>query len=486
MMGSNARLRRIRLLTISLLVVMSIGPVLGAAQETRVKASEIVPSSVFILGGMECVGGKGRGGNAETVPTSDTCQASIPGSGTIVTRDKLILTSASVALDPQNGAPVWTAIGLTTDPRQLPEIAFFARAVVYDEKLGLALLQPAYTLDGQEIGPDDLASLTPLTLAAEPDAVELEQDIRLIGYPFAEGFKETIGVVPGQVAGFLPDADNPELGNQGWVKADSSAGSRVNGGTAVDDAGRLIGVPSSGRGGNVQCQDVNGDGEIDQVSECIVRGGEIELIRPIPEGLDLLYNRAEAAGQMSYQPPITPAAGDTPAPEETPAAEETPAPEETPAVTVTPAAGSGETPPATEQPVPPSATEDPGIFVPGPIGQRPGTDPAEQESVLVEGTLVSADTDEPIVGGYVVVPKQGTTIQEMIDSEFDPELVAAFGESNGQGHFKLNEALAKDASYGILIFAENYDPIGGDDALTIPADAPETLHIGTIELAAAS
>jgi hypothetical protein len=439
---------------LGLVAVISVGSLLasgvGAQDATRL-ASEIVPSTVLVLGGMTCETDPAPDGDPMGIPIADTCEASIPASGTIVTPEKLILTSATVALNEDRDEPVWTVVFLTVDVRKPPVAAFFARPVIYDERIDLALLQPKWTLAGDPIEESDLASLVALPISGEEAAVQVEDRIRLIGYPFDVGnAKETISVLPADVAGFLPDEDNPELEGAGFIKADSSVGQGMNGGTVVDNAGVLVGVPASSRGGNVQCQDVDGDGEIDQARECIVRGGEISLLRPVPEGLNLLYERAEAAGQLG---------GDEPT--------------ETPVATVEPSdPGQLGTP-----------TPDEPRRIPFPRrGGVPTDAPAETAAII--GTFLSADTGEPIAGAYFLVLQPGVTVREFVDAEADSALIYSLGISNGRGQFQLGDRADRGERYSTIGLAEGYEPIADDDVLLADDDDPATVDLGELELSA--
>jgi Trypsin-like peptidase domain len=447
-------MRRVRYAVLALLALATLGPtLLVAAQEERRPASEIIPSSVMVLGGMVCETEPAPDGDPMGIPIADTCEASIPASGTIVTPEKLILTAATAALDPARENPVWTVVFLTVDERNPPVAAFFARPVIYDERIDLALLQPKWTLSGEPVSEQDLAALTPLEMSGEEAAVEVEETVRLIGYPYQMVTnKETISVVPAQVAGFLPDEENPELGGGAFFKADASVGPGLDGGTVVNEAGVLVGVPRSSRGGPVQCADVDGDGEIDQARECFVRGGEITDVRPIPEGLNLLYERAEEAGQLGGEEP-------TPAPQETPG----PGPDD-PDPAATPTADDPRSIPFPRR------------------GGRPTEAPTE--TALVAGTIVSADTGDPIEGAYFIVLEPGTTVQDFVDAEGDPALVFGLGVSNGRGRFQVDQPVQRDEEYSIVAFADGYGAIGGDGIVLARADDPDTVDLGEIELPA--
>jgi S1-C subfamily serine protease len=482
-------MRRLRFGALAVLLAIGMLPAVGGvAQERARPVSEVMESSVFIIGGLECETEPAPDGDPFGIPVAETCEARWSGSGTIVTPDGLVLTNAHVALDEERGEPTWTVVGLTVDPRELPQLAFFARAVYYDAALDLAIMAPFYTLSGEPIAQGDLA-LPPLEMPPDVQAMGLEDNIRLIGYPGIGG--PTVSFYTGRVTGFSRDPANPELGNSAWTETDASAGPGVSGGTAINDLGQLVGVPTQGTGGTLNCEDVDGDGEPDQGGECIGTGEKIQRVRPIPEGIDELLRRAEAAGQLpgseepTPEPEETPEPAETPGPEETPAPEETPEPAETPEPQPTPepepTVGAEETPGA-------EPTQAPRRTLPRRGGEQPDQpdqpDEPVEGGVIVRGRFVSADTSDPIRGATIVVLDPGVTIEEWADADFDPELAYTFAQSDGLGDFQLQHTVERGQGYSVVLAADGYEPQGGDDVVFADEESPEGVAIGTIELEA--
>jgi hypothetical protein len=279
------------------LVVAMMAPMLSSVRaqdsEDRLPASQIILSTIraFIV---ICDTDDAPNGDPAGIPKYDTCQAMGTGSGTIIKQDGTILTNAHVAINPETGEPNWLLIGITTDARELPSAAFFARAAIWDNNIDLAIVKPMYTVDGREIGEGDV-SLPPLPMAKNDKSVELEQSIRMIGYPGVGG--STITIDPAVVSGFGFDDRVPELAGSAWIKTSQSGGAGISGGTAVNDDGLLIGVPSAGGLAEIRCYDANGDGQNDPASECASTAGETGMSRPIPEAYNLLLEKAGGGDQ---------------------------------------------------------------------------------------------------------------------------------------------------------------------------------------------
>jgi S1-C subfamily serine protease len=386
----------------------------GAQDSTgRVPATQIIRSTVRALI-LICDIWEAPDGDPMGIPIYDTCQSYTSGSGTIISQQGLILTNAHVALNYQTGQPQWLLIGLTTDPRELPTFTFFARAIVYDAALDLAVVAPTYTLDGRAIEEGDV-NLLPLPMARNEQAVELEQPIRLIGYPIVGGI--TVTIDNAVVSGFSPDPNVPELAGSAWIKTNPAGGPGISGGTAVNDDGILIGVPSAVGGAEIRCYDANGDGQNDPATECVATGGETGYTRPIPEAYDLLRKKARQSGQLN----------------------------------------SG--------------------------GDDDESNPTD-EGVTITGRIVSADTGDPIEGAYVLVFQPGVTVQEAID-ENDPDNTYAYGQTNSRGRYILNNPVARNQGYGVLVYAPDYQPILGDDIVLATDGDPSTKDVGTWELPSA-
>jgi S1-C subfamily serine protease len=163
------------------------------------------------------------------------------GSGTIVTADGQILTNAHVVVGADE-----LKVSLISDPDHPPTPMYYAEPLVVDCVLDLALVQITTDLKGNEVVPGEL-DLPALELG-NSDAIAFGQGIRILGYPGFGG--ETVTLTDGTVSGF----ESEDLGygsERFWIKSDADLDGGVSGGTAVDDQGRLVGIPSAyiSRGG---------------------------------------------------------------------------------------------------------------------------------------------------------------------------------------------------------------------------------------------
>lgn len=414
---------RLRFVVLAILLCGGLQVLTADAQDatSRVPATQIIRSTVRAYM-VVCDVRDAPDGDPMGVPIYETCQALSAGSGTIISQQGLILTNAHVALNPETGNPQWLLIALTVDARELPVLGFFGRAIVYDRAVDLAVVKPFYLPDGTPLDEEDV-NLLPLPMAQNEKAVDLEQSIRLIGYPAVGGY--TITINPAVVSGFSPDQNVPELGGSAWFKTVPSGGAGISGGTAVDDNGILVGVPSAGGQSEIRCYDVDNDGENDITSECVATAGETGFSRPIPEAYDLLLQKAEQSGQLD---------------------------------------NSG-----LDNSSPPSDDDAPN---------------PPDEGVVITGRIVSADTGDPIEGAQVFVFQPGVTIDEAIDNQSGDDIYS-YAETDGRGTYILNNPVARNQAYSVFVQARGYNSIGGDDIILATDVDPSTKDLGTWELASA-
>lgn len=201
---------------------------------------------------------------------------SMRGSGTIVDRKGLILTNAHVVARPKAGegstgqqrqwdrwgfsaGEYWNpsrivTVLVTEDPQQPPQPRYAARVVAIDLPHDMAVLRVvgfASDRDALMAGkppkrePPESLPVTPLPLG-DSGKLTLARSIHVYGYPGAGG--ETITYTAGHVSGFV-DVDRD--GKVDWIKTDAVISGGNSGGTAVDDKGDLIGVPTQGNPGEV-------------------------------------------------------------------------------------------------------------------------------------------------------------------------------------------------------------------------------------------
>lgn len=219
------------------------------------------------------------------------------GSGTILDEQGTILTNAHVITPNDQGCEVEAiAIGITSDPGQPPEILYFADLLNFDQSLDLAVLRISSTIDPATDMPASFA----FTELGDSDDVTIGDDIRILGYPTIGG--DTITFTNGAVSGFTAQAG---VGDRSWIKTDATIAGGNSGGTAINEAGQLIGIPTqasaTSNGEIADCRvvtDTNGDGTVDGADQCIPIGGFLNGIRPVNLAADLLTS-AETATPLA-------------------------------------------------------------------------------------------------------------------------------------------------------------------------------------------
>jgi putative serine protease PepD len=177
------------------------------------------------------------------------------GSGTLISSDGLILTNAHVAEPQAPGAavaaglpasqlgpdPPFLTVELTTGQSSAAVARFRARPVAVDGYLDLAIIRIYATSSGQPVTPSSL-DLPYLTLG-NVGSLQLDQPVTVLGFPGVSG-SSSITVTNGVISTFVPDP----LGHVTDPRFELETTARVahgnSGGAAIDNSGRLIGVPS--------------------------------------------------------------------------------------------------------------------------------------------------------------------------------------------------------------------------------------------------
>ncbi len=160
------------------------------------------------------------------------------GSGSIVTPDGLILTNQHVIEGP-GGRPVdELVIALDLDMRRPPAETFRARVIASDRKRDLALIEITGGLYGQPL-PDGYR--LPFIELGDPGRLVIGDPLIVLGYPETGGVGSRVSITAtrGIVSGF----ERLTFGTV--IKTDAEISPGVSGGAAVDEAGRLVGLPTS-------------------------------------------------------------------------------------------------------------------------------------------------------------------------------------------------------------------------------------------------
>lgn len=162
------------------------------------------------------------------------------GSGTIINKDGYILTNyhcvgESTGLYNSEG---YVAIAFTDDVRQNSQPQYFAQYRYGVEYLDLAVVKIVSDINGKEVSGKDL-NLSPITLG-DSDALSMGDGVNILGYPGVGG--DTITFTAGKISGFLDeDYDN----ETDWIKTDAFINHGNSGGTAINDKGEMVGIPTA-------------------------------------------------------------------------------------------------------------------------------------------------------------------------------------------------------------------------------------------------
>ncbi|MGJ3237879.1 MAG: S1 family peptidase [Anaerolineae bacterium] len=205
------------------------------------------------------------------------------GSGTIVRFDGLILTNAHNVM-PSDACPGnELIIAMSINPEEPPVPKYRASVAQVDQGLDLALLRIDRELDGRVIGTANLPILPFVELGNSND-VALDETLTLVGYPNMGNSNTQSTRV--SVAAFMAE---PSAGDKSWFKltSEEAVSGLMSGGGAYNQAGRLVGVPTSapitsvtGSGSCLRLEDTNLDGFVNSSDACVPISDFVSVIRP--------------------------------------------------------------------------------------------------------------------------------------------------------------------------------------------------------------
>src|SRR5690606_23058656 len=238
---------------------------LHAQQSTTLDLERIQRATVFIM---------------QTRNVGNDLIITCVGSGTIVSRDGLILTNAHNTVTGENcpGDTLIISLNVRLDEPPLPR--FRAEIVQADPGLDLALLRITRESDGRLIEPGSL--ILPFVELGDSSTVELDDTITVVGFPNIGD--DPVAIERGTITGFMAE---PSGGDQSWLKTSATIRGTMSGGGAYNARGQLIGIPTtaplSSDSPEATClivQDTNGDDLVNNNDSCIPIGGFINSLRP--------------------------------------------------------------------------------------------------------------------------------------------------------------------------------------------------------------
>lgn len=207
-------------------------------------------------------------------------------SGTIVSRDGLVLTNAHSTVNNVDCSGDRIIIALSSNDESPPIPTYQADVLQFDAGIDLALLRITRGFDGRLLSSDDLS--LPFVELADSSRVGLDDTITVVGYPDIND--QTVVSVTASVQGFSSETTG---GEKSWIKIRTAPNSTdtvsgtMSGGGAYNRQGELIGIPVtaplSRQSINDICkriQDTNDDSLININDYCVPVGGSINVLRP--------------------------------------------------------------------------------------------------------------------------------------------------------------------------------------------------------------
>jgi hypothetical protein len=251
------------LLIIVLFSLLAVSNAPVAAQALDIE--RISRATVFILQGQ---------------PQEDNLFLTCVGTGTIVSRDGLILTNAHNVVPSSECAGNTLIVALNVNPGEPPVPRYQAEIVQADPGLDLALLRIARQSDGRLINPDTLN--LPFVELADSNSVNLDDTITIFGYPGLAD--DPLTQERGTVISFIAE---PSGGDRAWIKTSATIRRTMSGGGAYNQFSQLVAIatsaPVSAASPDATCvtiQDTNRDGFITDRDICIPISGPTNTLRP--------------------------------------------------------------------------------------------------------------------------------------------------------------------------------------------------------------
>ena len=250
---------------LALLAVLSMFPAIGSAQSTTIESElpRIRRATVFIY---------------QVQDTGDNFFTTCVGSGTLVSRNGLILTNAHTTEVSESCPGTTLIVALTTAEDNPPVPLYRAEILQTAPGLDLALIRINQDIDGRRINPEALS--LPFVELADSSQLQLDETITVVGYT-------SLGNTPVQtLRGTITNFTEEPTGAKSWLKTSVSIPGLMTGSGAYNGQGQLIGVPTTSPPdvdiGTATCQpiqDTNDDRQINDNDICIPIGGLINALR---------------------------------------------------------------------------------------------------------------------------------------------------------------------------------------------------------------
>ena len=113
-------------------------------------------------------------------------------------------------------------------------------------------------------------------------------------------------------------------------------------------------------------------------------------------------------------------------------------------------------------------------------------DDSASDAVTVTGTLVSADTGDPIEGGHIIILNPGISPTGYAEDPSNPDAVFADGESDVNGRFQAAPPVIREQSYGVIVIARGYLGKVAESRQFAGPDDPDVVDLGEIRMQSAT
>ncbi|MCA9261584.1 MAG: trypsin-like peptidase domain-containing protein, partial [Planctomycetales bacterium] len=425
------------------------------------------------------------------------------------------------------------AVAITESPDDPPALSYFAEVASYDPNLDLAVLRIVADVRGRQVGSLNLPALP----IGDSDALQLGDRLSIFGYPGIGG--ETVTYTSGNVSGFRREEEVNS--SRAWIKTDATIAGGNSGGTAINDSGELIGIPTQAAAGSgvtpVDARpvlDTNHDGRVDERDTPMAIGGFINGLRPVNLALALLAEagmsversggRAQARPLPTSPPPRRPAQRPTfsellfstrVTDDGRPVHPADHIPEGNDTVYATFEFEN------MRDGMPWSVVwmsngkqiiEQQDDWHDGPHGRkavkinnRKGLPAGEYHLVLgiegsvalegkvlvgnpidetdseISGTVIDGSSGRPIADAMVLVLRPDASLQRFLDAQ-DQSLVFTSAHTDANGSFTFAKQLPKGQAYSLVAAARGYAPLAVEGALRVSSRAPEKANVGSLEL----
>lgn len=253
-------------LTLATLFLLFVPSFPAAAQQPTLDIERIQRATVFVM---------------QVQNVEDNLLITCVSSGTLVSRDGLILTNAHSTQQSADCPGDELIIALNVRAGESPIAQYRAEITQIDPGLDLALLRITREPDGRLVNRQNLA--LPFVELADSAAARIDDTITIVGYPGIAD--DPVTAVQGTITGFALEPRSTS--GASWIKTSAVISGTMSGGGAYNTQGQLIGIPTTAplRQGilNTNClpiQDTNRDGVVTPSDDCVAIGGFINALRP--------------------------------------------------------------------------------------------------------------------------------------------------------------------------------------------------------------